>query len=90
MKPINLNIEPREHFCRYIFGSAVYSDNPRDIDVAIIYNKQYVTVAEAIAYRRELVEKMTELNSMIIDTILLTMEEEEEMAFLENAKYLKF
>lgn len=90
MKHLQLCIEPREHFSRYIFGSAVYSDCPKDIDVAIIYDKQYVTVEEAIAYRREIVEKMTELNSMMIDTILLSMEEEVEMAFLENAKYLEF
>ena len=90
MKQLKLCIEPRDHFSRYIFGSSVYSDYPTDIDVAIIYDKQYVTVEEAIAYRRELVEKMMELNSIMIDTILLSKEEELEMAFLENAKYLKF
>ena len=30
------------------------------------------------------------MNSMMIDSILLSIEEEMEMAFLENAKYLKF
>lgn len=87
---IRLNIKPRAHISRYVFGSALYSETPSDIDVAIIYDKNYVTVEDAIAYRRELVDEMTQLNSMMIDTILLSLEEEMEMAFLENAKVLEF
>ena len=87
---LNTDIEPQEHITRYVFGSAVYSSSPNDIDVAIIYDKQYVTVEDAIAYRRRLIEKMKQLNSLPIDTILLSTEEEKEMAFLENAKVLAF
>lgn len=87
---IRLNIKPRAHISRYVFGSALYSETPSDIDIAIIYDKHYVTVEDAIAYRRELVDEMTQLNSMMIDTILLSLEEEMEMAFLENAKVLEF
>ena len=87
---IKLNIKPRAHISRYVFGSALYSELPSDIDIAIIYDKNYVTVEDAIAYRRELVDEMTQLNSMMIDTILLSLEEEMEMAFLENAKVLEF
>jgi predicted nucleotidyltransferase len=90
MKELRLDIKPRAHITRYVFGSAVYSDTPSDIDVAIIYDRQYVSVEDAIAYRRELVNEMRVLNSMMIDAILLSMEEEMEMAFLENAKYLEF
>lgn len=90
MNILKLDIKPRMHIARYVFGSAVYSDNPSDIDVAIIYDKQYVKVEDAIAYRRELITEMTKSNSMMIDAILLSMEEEMEMAFLENAKYLQF
>lgn len=90
MKELRLDIKPRAHITRYVFGSAVYSDTPSDIDVAIIYDRQYVSVEDAIAYRRELVNEMRVLNSMMIDVILLSMEEEMEMAFLENAKYLEF
>jgi predicted nucleotidyltransferase len=86
----NFEIEPCAHISRYVFGSAVYSDNPSDIDVAIIYDKRYVTVEDAITYRRKLVAKLTELSSMVIDTILLSKEEEMEVAFLENAKYYEF
>lgn len=90
MKTLKLEIEPRSYISRYIFGSALYSDTPSDIDVAIIYDKHYVTIEEAMAYRQELVNEMTRLNSMIIDAILLSIEEEEEMAFLKNAKVIRF
>jgi predicted nucleotidyltransferase len=90
MKNLRLDIKPRAHITRYVFGSAVYSDNPSDIDVALIYDKQYVSVEDAVAYRRELVNEMTKMNSMTTDVILLSVEEEVEMAFLENAKYLEF
>lgn len=86
----NFEIEPCAHISRYVFGSAVYSDNPSDIDVSIIYDKRYVTVEDAIAYRRELVVKLTEQSSMVIDAILLSKEEEMEVAFWENAKYYEF
>lgn len=87
---IKLNIKPRAHISRYVFGSVLYSETPSDIDIAIIYDKNYVTVEDAIAYRRELVDEMTQLNLMTIDTILLSLEEEMEMEFLENAKVLEF
>lgn len=87
---IKLNIKPRAHISRFVFGSAIYSETPSDLDIAIVYDKQHITVEEAIAYRRELVDEMEQLNSMMIDTILLSLEEEKEMAFLENAKVLEF
>lgn len=83
-------IERKAHFSRYVFGSAVYSDSPDDIDVAIIYDKQYVSLEEALAYRKELIVKLGELNSMLIDTILLSKEEEKEMSFLLNSKHIEF
>ena len=37
LKKIN-NIEPKQYYQRYVFGSAVYSDAPADIDIAIVYD----------------------------------------------------
>ena len=87
---IKVDIERKEHFSRYVFGSAVYSDTPSDIDVAIIYDKRYVDIRDAIEYRHALAEEMMRQTSMMIDTILLSLEEEMEMSFLENAKYFEF
>lgn len=87
---VKFEIQPREHISRYLFGSVVYSDTPSDIDVAIIYDKRYVSVKDAIEYRHALEEDMARLNSKKIDTILLSSEEETEVAFLANAKYIAF
>lgn len=93
MITIKTEIERREHFSRYLFGSAVYSETPSDIsdiDVAIIYDKKYVSIEEALAYRKEITLRLGEQNSKQIDTILLTIEEEEEMSFLLNSKNCEF
>lgn len=90
MIAIKTEIERKAHFSRYLFGSAVYSDTPTDIDIAIIYDKKYVSIDEALAYRKEIARRLSELNSMVIDTILLSIEEEEEMSFLSNSKHFEF
>lgn len=87
---IHTEIKRKEHISRYIFGSVVYSDNPKDIDIAIIYDNQYVSIVEAIEYRKEIIAILSEMNSMPIDSILLSKEEEKEMAFLSNAKHIEF
>lgn len=90
MMVINTKIKQRAHFNRYIFGSAVYSDNPKDIDIAIVYDNQFVSAQEAIEYRKEITAILRDMNSISIDAILLSKDEEEEMAFLMNAKHIEF
>ena len=87
---INTDIKRREYFRRYIFGSAIYSESPQDIDIAIIYDKQYVSILEAIEYRNEIISILSNLNSISIDAILLSKAEEKEMEFLFNAKHIEF
>ncbi len=84
---INLTIKPKKHFDHYLFGSVLYSDTPSDIDIAIIYDKNFISVKEAIQYKNELIESLSEVNTLKIDTILISKEEEKETEFLLNAKY---
>lgn len=84
---INFTIERDENIDVYQFGSSLYSDTPEDIDIAIIYNKQYVSIDRAIQYRTNLVNQFSSKNNIEIDTILLSVEEEEETDFLINAKH---
>lgn len=86
---INLSIKPKEHFDLYLFGSSLYSETPSDIDIAIIYDKNYVSVQEAIEFRSELLNNLSSKIDMKIDTILLSSEEEIETEFLSNAKHKK-
>ncbi len=89
LKKIN-NIEPKQYYQRYVFGSAVYSDAPADIDIAIVYDENNISVEDAVEYRREIRKLLSELFSMNIDIILLSQKEEEEMCFLKNAKHFQF
>ncbi|MEN9884381.1 MAG: hypothetical protein RLZZ420_1598 [Bacteroidota bacterium] len=84
---IKLEIKPREHFDHYLFGSVLYSDSPSDIDIAIIYDKNFISAKEAVQYRHELIKNLSEVIQLKIDTILLSKEEEIEAEFLANAKH---
>lgn len=85
-----VEIPPKQHYQRYVFGSAVYSDEPADIDVAIIYDENYISVKSAVGYKREIKEQLSALFPMDIDIILLSQKEEGEMCFLSNAKHIRF
>ena len=73
---------------KVLFGSAVYSDKPSDIDIAIIYDRTKISVQEAIQYRHQLQQELSEVYDLSIDTLLLSEEEEREMSFLANAKHI--
>ena len=84
-----VEIKPKRHYQRYVFGSAVYSDAPADIDIAIVYDEEYIGVKDALEYKREIKEQLSVLFPLDIDIILLKKKEEEEMNFLSNAKHVQ-
>jgi predicted nucleotidyltransferase len=84
---IDFKIECKEFVKLYLFGSAIYSESPTDLDIAIIYEKSSIKIDEIIEYRRELENNLRKQTACEIDTILLNTEEEKEMDFLANAKY---
>lgn len=88
LKKIN-NIEPKHHFQRYAFGSAVYSDTPADLDIAIVYDEKHIGVNDAVEYKREFKKQLSTMFSLDIDIILLSQKEEREMNFLSNAKHIQ-
>jgi len=86
---IKLNVEPKNFIDLYLFGSSIYSENNSDIDIAIIYEKDKISIDEVIKYRKDLEKSLIEISGYSIDTILLSKEEEKEMEFLFNAKHEK-
>ncbi len=86
---IDLDIKSKEHFDLYLFGSSIYSDTPSDIDIAIIYDKNFISIQQALEFRSELLNDLSTKSEMKIDTILLSKEEETETEFLANAKHKK-
>lgn len=81
-------IKPTKHFELYIFGSSVYSNNPNDLDLAIIYDKNFINIKQALEFRIKLINTISDLD-LDIDTILLSKEEELQIEFLKNAKHKK-
>jgi hypothetical protein len=86
---INLKIKSKEHFELFVFGSALYSEHPSDIDLAIIYDEGFINPQQAIQYRSEILSNLETVNALKIDTILLSKREEKEAEFLSNAKFLR-
>ena len=85
-----VEIKPKQNYQRYVFGSAVYSETPADIDIALVYDEKQIGVKEAVVYRREILEQLSSLFSLDIDITLLSRSEESEMDFLKNAKHIQF
>lgn len=84
-----VEIKPKQNYQRYVFGSAVYSDTPADIDIAIVYDEKHIGVKDAVEYKREFKKQLSTIFSLDIDIILLSQKEEEEMNFLSNAKHVQ-
>ena len=85
-----IHIDKKEHFQVYLFGSVVYSENPNDVDVAIIYDSRYIAILDAISYRKEIIKMISQqIIPLPVDVILLSVEEEKELNFLSSAKHVK-
>lgn len=84
-----VGIKPKKNYQRYVFGSAVYSETPADIDVAIVYDEKCIGVKDAVEYKRKFKEQLSAIFSLDIDIILLSRKEEGEMNFLSNAKHIQ-
>jgi len=69
---VELNIAHKKHFELYLFGSALYSDNPSDIDLAIIYYKNFIRIQEAIQYRTALLKDLEKIQTFKIPNKLLS------------------
>ena len=68
----------------YLFGSAIWSNSPHDLDIVILYNCcERWTVREI---RNSTIERIHSLFKGRIDCILLSFSEEEQARFLEKEK----
>lgn len=85
---MRINVSQKNYVRIYLFGSAVYSDKPSDIDVAIIYDKKNVTPEEILKFRRYLEQDLFVQTNLCAEAILLSDEEEVELEFLKNARHI--
>lgn len=77
-------------FCElYLFGSVVYAETFNDIDIAVIYEKEHISLEELVRFRQRLKDFVLKKTGISTDVILLSKDEEVELAFLSNAKTTK-
>lgn len=69
----------------YIFGSTLYSENPNDVDILVIYTpiEQY-TYKNAIMLRSVLSKKINAKLNLQADVVLLTREEERDLQYIKQ------
>ena len=67
-----------------LFGSAVVDDQPRDIDILLIYDPEQFSVDHSIGFRRRIRELLTNATGLLADIVLLSIREAEETRFLDQ------
>jgi hypothetical protein len=85
----DIEILPIDDMNLYVFGSSVYSENPNDLDLALIYKKESVSIEKAVEARKALIEEIRAKLDVQIEMLLLSDIEESEADFLKNAKHQK-
>jgi hypothetical protein len=66
----------------YVFGSAIRSCSPRDVDLVVVYNPSSVEVDDVLAYRRCLQRDCYAEFGLPLDVCLLTEQEAQNNPFL--------
>ncbi len=70
----------------YLFGSFIKTDTFHDIDIAIIYDKNKLTLDDAVNIRTIVRAKIAELTKHKTDILLLSQEENLQTQFFQNIK----
>lgn len=73
----------------FLFGSARYSENPRDVDILVVYGSA-LSPDKALHFRAKLIRKLKKYIAIPIHVILLSDNEEREVEFIkgENCRLL--
>lgn len=72
----------------YLFGSACIKNNPNDLDVLLIY-PSYKEVKEALKLKEMLIFYMERLVEIQMHVILLTIQENKEINFVQKEHAVK-
>lgn len=81
---VNKNSEVTGGVKVYVFGSAVWSHSPQDVDLVIVYNSSTVNVDEVLSCRRRLQQELSNEIGLPVDICLLNEKEAQSNPFLIN------
>lgn len=68
----------------FLFGSALYSNEPNDIDLLVIYNEKMVKIPQALNFRKNLRESIFDSFLISAHICLLSSDEIEHQCFIEQ------
>lgn len=85
----NLNLNLPLYTKLYLFGSAVYSSEFEDIDLALIYEKNKIDIVQLLEIRNKLKKLIKNEFNCTSSILILSNIEEDELHFLENAKNIR-
>lgn len=75
------DVVTREGVSLYLFGSALRTVHVNDLDLLVVYDKQSLSIAEALSLRRGLSESISVDLGIRADCVLLTTQEAEQTNF---------
>lgn len=67
----------------FLFGSALHSATPRDIDILVVYPAA-LDAHDALRFRSKLVTKLKKYSSILVHVVLLSDREEHQVEFVRN------
>ncbi|MCY8629383.1 nucleotidyltransferase domain-containing protein [Bacillus spizizenii] len=70
----------------FLFGSFGRAASPNDIDLLIMYDRDYISIEQILFLRRKIVTYSKEVIDIPMDISLLTFIEEKELNFIETEK----
>ena len=82
----HLNIITNNVYSVYLFGSWLHSDNPKDIDVLIVYNPTICPPSKIQAMTRPFLEQLRRIFNLEVDTVYLTEKEEKDINFIKTER----
>lgn len=68
----------------YLFGSSVYKDKPKDIDILLLYPRKSKYILEIIEFKNNMKKILKKQLLISIDILLLSNEEENDLDFINN------
>lgn len=73
----------------FLFGSALNKDFPRDLDILMVYSSTNVSIQTVIDLKNQLLQYFKKKCHIPIDLLLLSLEEVEEIDFIEKESAYK-
>ena len=68
----------------YVFGSAIRSCSPQDIDLVVVYNPSIIQVDDILSYRGSLQLDCRSKFGILLDVCILTEQEAQNNPFLKD------